>query len=83
MTYSLNSFAHQCDPVPRSLNRSTDVPKTPNIKALLRQRLAESLPDATPAQIDELMTMAIKAGAAINQSEATSEPPTGPVHYLT
>jgi hypothetical protein len=54
-----------------------------SITEQLRQRLAASLPQATPEQVDELMTMASNAGAAINRTRSTSDSPEGAVHYLT
>lgn len=47
--------------------------KTSDTKDLLRQQLAESLPAATPEQVEELMIAATNAGRAA----------AGPVHYLT
>jgi hypothetical protein len=41
-------------------------PRTSDITTLLRDQLAGSLPKATPTQVDELMTMAKKAGQNIN-----------------
>ncbi|MGY4541160.1 hypothetical protein ACVWY0_001069 [Arthrobacter sp. UYNi723] len=49
--------------------------ETSETKDLLRQQLAETLPSATPDQVEELMTMA----AATGRTEAGG----GPVHHLT
>lgn len=59
--------------------------KTSDTKLLLRQQLAESLPGATPEQVEELMTTATNAGraAAMSRNQPGSESPVGPVHYLT
>lgn len=59
------------------------MPDTPNITAQLREKLAASLPQATPAQIDELMETATQTGAAINLKNVFAETSVGAVHFLT
>lgn len=57
-------------------------PTAPTITDRLRQQLADSLPQATPEQVDELMALASDAGAAINAGRDVGGLSVGAVHYL-